>query len=59
MCILLIYFCVCPVEGAFQAYLTNVMALQYTEQPDYSALKAGLSAVLLQLGGAAELPLSF
>ncbi|KAF3832603.1 hypothetical protein F7725_026268 [Dissostichus mawsoni] len=38
-------------RGAFQAYLTNVMALQYTEQPDYSALKAGLSAVLLQLGG--------
>ncbi|KAJ4947254.1 hypothetical protein JOQ06_009292 [Pogonophryne albipinna] len=47
------------VSSAFQAYLTNVMALQYTEQPDYSALKAGLSAVLLQLGGAAEQPLSF
>ncbi|KAK1891311.1 Inactive serine/threonine-protein kinase VRK3 [Dissostichus eleginoides] len=47
------------VSSAFEAYLTNVMALQYTEQPDYSALKAGLSAVLLQLGGAAEQPLSF
>ncbi|XP_034419404.1 LOW QUALITY PROTEIN: inactive serine/threonine-protein kinase VRK3 [Cyclopterus lumpus] len=39
------------VSSAFQTYLTEVMALQYSEQPDYSALKAGLSAALLQLGG--------
>lgn len=48
----------CPVD-AFKAYLTTVMALQYLEQPDYSALKAGLSAALLQLGGTAEQPLTF
>ncbi|KAK5873930.1 hypothetical protein PBY51_018925 [Eleginops maclovinus] len=47
------------VSSSFQAYLTNVMTLQYTEQPDYSALKAGLSAALLQLGGAPDQPLSF
>ncbi|KAK9542728.1 hypothetical protein VZT92_000566 [Zoarces viviparus] len=47
------------VSSAFQTYLTEVMTLQYSEQPDYSALKAGLSAALLQLGGSLELPLSF
>ncbi|XP_056268817.1 inactive serine/threonine-protein kinase VRK3 isoform X1 [Pseudoliparis swirei] len=46
------------VSSAFQPYLTEVMALQYSEQPDYAALKAGLVAALLQLGGAPELPLS-
>ncbi|XP_042351134.1 inactive serine/threonine-protein kinase VRK3 isoform X2 [Plectropomus leopardus] len=47
------------VSSAFQKYLTEVMTLQYSEQPDYSALKAGLSAALLQLGGSPEQPLSF
>ncbi|XP_068586390.1 serine/threonine-protein kinase VRK3 [Cebidichthys violaceus] len=47
------------VSSAFQTYLTEVMTLQYSEQPDYSALKAGLRAALLQLGGSPELPLSF
>ncbi|TKS70125.1 Ras-related protein [Collichthys lucidus] len=47
------------VSSAFQTYLTTVMALQYSEQPDYSTLKAGLSAALLQLGGSVEQPLSF
>lgn len=50
---------VCPAVGAFQSYLTAVMALQYSEQPDYSVLKAGLSAALQQLGGSLEQPLSF
>uniref|UniRef100_A0A3B5AZ21 VRK serine/threonine kinase 3 n=2 Tax=Stegastes partitus TaxID=144197 RepID=A0A3B5AZ21_9TELE len=45
------------VSSAFQTYLTSVMALQYAEQPDYSALKDGLSAALLQLGGSMEQPL--
>ncbi|XP_054469451.1 inactive serine/threonine-protein kinase VRK3 [Anoplopoma fimbria] len=47
------------VSSAFQKYLTEVMTLPYSEQPDYSALKAALSAALLQLGGSPELPLSF
>lgn len=45
--------------GALQTYLTAVMALGYSEQPDYSALKAGLSAALLQMGGSLEQPLHF
>ncbi|XP_075996168.1 serine/threonine-protein kinase VRK3 [Genypterus blacodes] len=47
------------VSTAFEAYLTKAAALQYSEEPDYGALKAGLSAALLQLGGAMEQPLSF
>ncbi|KAM9860959.1 serine/threonine-protein kinase VRK3 isoform 2-T2 [Aulostomus maculatus] len=47
------------VSSAFQSYLTAVMALEYSEQPDYSELKAGLSAALEQLGGSLEQPLSF
>lgn len=47
------------VSSAFQTYLTAVMALRYSEQPDYSALKAGLSAALQQLGGSLDQPLSF
>ncbi|XP_031170013.1 inactive serine/threonine-protein kinase VRK3 isoform X2 [Sander lucioperca] len=47
------------VSSAFQTYLTEVMTMQYSEQPDYSLLKAGLSAALLQLGGLPEQPLSF
>ncbi|XP_061599878.1 inactive serine/threonine-protein kinase VRK3 [Cololabis saira] len=43
----------CP----FQTYLTAVMALEYSEEPDYSALKAGLTDGLQQLGGSVELPL--
>ncbi|KAG8001522.1 Ras-related protein Rab-27A [Nibea albiflora] len=50
---------VCHAVGAFQTYLTTAMALQYSEQPDYSTLKAGLSAALLQLGGSVEQPLNF
>uniref|UniRef100_A0A3Q3ID03 Protein kinase domain-containing protein n=1 Tax=Monopterus albus TaxID=43700 RepID=A0A3Q3ID03_MONAL len=46
------------VSSAFQTYLTAVMALQYSEEPDYSALRARLSAALLQLGGSLEQPLS-
>ncbi|XP_069549649.1 serine/threonine-protein kinase VRK3 [Brachyistius frenatus] len=46
------------VSVAFESYLTAVMTLQYSEQPDYSALKAGLGAALLQLGGSVEQPLS-
>ncbi|XP_070849496.1 serine/threonine-protein kinase VRK3 [Chaetodon trifascialis] len=47
------------VSSAFQTYLATVMSLQYSEQPDYSALKAGLSGTLLQLGGSPEKLLSF
>lgn len=47
------------VSSVFQTYLTEVMTLQYSEQPDYSALKAGLNAALLQLGGSPEQPLGF
>ncbi|XP_029986873.1 serine/threonine-protein kinase VRK3 isoform X2 [Sphaeramia orbicularis] len=46
------------VSSAFQPFLVAVMALQYSEQPDYTALKAGLSAALVQLGGSMEQPLS-
>ncbi|XP_026233909.1 inactive serine/threonine-protein kinase VRK3 isoform X2 [Anabas testudineus] len=46
-------------KSAFETYLTAVMALQYCEQPDYTALQSRLSAALLQLGGSLELPLSF
>lgn len=35
------------------------MALQYSEQPDYSDLKAGLEAALQLLGGTMKQPLSF
>ena len=54
-----IYVCVCSGAGAFKTYLTAVMALQYSEEPDYSALKAGLSSALQQLGGSPEELLSF
>ncbi|XP_070684671.1 serine/threonine-protein kinase VRK3 isoform X2 [Pempheris klunzingeri] len=47
------------VSSAFQKYLAAVTALQYSEEPDYSALKAVLSAALLQLGAKPEQPLSF
>ncbi|XP_070763655.1 serine/threonine-protein kinase VRK3 [Enoplosus armatus] len=47
------------VSNAFQTYLSAVTALQYSEEPDYSALKAGLRAALLQLGGSPEKLLSF
>lgn len=42
------------VSDAFQSFLTAVMALQYTEEPNYSELKTGLSAALQQLGGSVE-----
>lgn len=38
-------------------YVSAAMALQYSELPDYSALRDGLSDVLLQLGGSVEQPL--
>lgn len=44
--------------GAFETYLTAAMALQYSEQPDYSALKGRLSAALQQIGGSLEQPLA-
>ncbi|XP_068177489.1 serine/threonine-protein kinase VRK3 isoform X2 [Antennarius striatus] len=47
------------VSSAFYSYLTTVMTVQYSEQPDYSALKASLRASLLQLGGSLEQPLRF
>jgi hypothetical protein len=45
------------VSGALQVYLSQVMALQYSDQPDYRALRAGLSAALQKLGGSLEQPL--
>lgn len=45
--------------AAFRAYLTAVMSLQHSEQPDYSALKAGLSAALEQLKATPQQPLTF
>ncbi|XP_034536397.1 inactive serine/threonine-protein kinase VRK3 [Notolabrus celidotus] len=47
------------VPNVFESYLTTVMALQYTEQPDYSVLKDKLSDALLEQGGSLEQPLSF
>uniref|UniRef100_A0A087X7D4 VRK serine/threonine kinase 3 n=1 Tax=Poecilia formosa TaxID=48698 RepID=A0A087X7D4_POEFO len=46
------------VSGAFQSFLTAVMSLQYTEEPNYSKLKSELSASLQQLGGSVEQPLN-
>ena len=45
------------VSGALQVYLSQVMALQYSDQPDYRALRAGLRAALQKLGGSLEQPL--
>uniref|UniRef100_A0A3Q0QZG9 VRK serine/threonine kinase 3 n=1 Tax=Amphilophus citrinellus TaxID=61819 RepID=A0A3Q0QZG9_AMPCI len=45
--------------STFQTYLTAVMALQYTEQPDYAALKAGFTSGLVQLGASVEEPFGF
>ncbi|CAB1339376.1 unnamed protein product, partial [Coregonus sp. 'balchen'] len=45
------------VLSALQVYLSQVMALQYSDQPDYKALRAGLSAALQKLGGSLEQPL--
>ncbi|CAL9701829.1 unnamed protein product [Knipowitschia caucasica] len=45
------------VSGAFQAFLSAVMSLEYSEQPDYTALKCGLSEALKQMGGSVEQPL--
>ncbi|XP_030578540.1 serine/threonine-protein kinase VRK3 isoform X2 [Archocentrus centrarchus] len=45
--------------STFQTYLTAVMALQYTEQPDYAALKAGFTNGLEQLGASVEEPFGF
>lgn len=45
-------------SAAFKSFLCAVMALEYNEQPDYAAMKSGLSAALTQLGGSVEQPLS-
>ncbi|XP_051986475.1 inactive serine/threonine-protein kinase VRK3-like isoform X2 [Xyrauchen texanus] len=44
-------------SSALLDYLSNVMTLQYTEQPNYSLLKAGLHNSLLKMGGSLEEPL--
>ncbi|XP_072320621.1 serine/threonine-protein kinase VRK3 isoform X2 [Eucyclogobius newberryi] len=49
---------VCVAVGAFQSFLSAVMALEYNEQPDYTALKSGLSAALNKLGASVEQPLN-
>ena len=54
----IVNMCLCHGAGAVQQYLTRVMALGYTDTPDYPALKAGLHDALLVLGGALERPLS-
>uniref|UniRef100_H3CV98 VRK serine/threonine kinase 3 n=1 Tax=Tetraodon nigroviridis TaxID=99883 RepID=H3CV98_TETNG len=46
------------VPRAFETYVSAVMALQYTEVPDYGALRDGLSQGLRQQGGSLEQPLS-
>lgn len=38
-------------SSALQEYLCNVMALQYTEKPDYTLLKGGLQQSLQKMGG--------
>uniref|UniRef100_A0A8C6WVU6 VRK serine/threonine kinase 3 n=1 Tax=Neogobius melanostomus TaxID=47308 RepID=A0A8C6WVU6_9GOBI len=43
---------------AFESFLSAVMGLEYNEQPDYTALKSGLTAALTQLGGSVGQPLS-
>lgn len=51
--------CVSCGVAAFKAYLSAVMSLQYSEQPDYSALKDSLSAALQQLKATPQQPLTF
>lgn len=51
-------FGVCGRAGAFKAYVSAAMALQYAELPDYAALRGALAEALLQQGGALEQPLS-
>lgn len=46
------------VSRAFESFLSVVMALEYSELPDYTALKSGLTAALTQLGGSVEQPLN-
>lgn len=45
------------VSRAVQAYLTEVMCLQYDAQPDYQALRGGLQAALQLLGAGLKQPL--
>lgn len=40
-----------------EAYLSEVMGLQYEAQPDYQALKGGLTAALQLQGGGMQQPL--
>ncbi|XP_049574885.1 serine/threonine-protein kinase VRK3 [Syngnathus scovelli] len=47
------------VSSTFQSYLSSVADLQYTEQPDYSELKARLAIALSHMGGSVEKPLTF
>ncbi|CAL8383157.1 unnamed protein product [Arctogadus glacialis] len=46
------------VSSVVQQYITQVMALGYTDTPDYPALKACLNDGLLAQGGVLEQPLS-
>lgn len=57
----LLNHCYVKMKGsrAFESFLSEVLALEYNEQPDYAGLKTGLSAALTQLGGLVEQPLSF
>ncbi|XP_077419074.1 serine/threonine-protein kinase VRK3 isoform X2 [Vanacampus margaritifer] len=47
------------VSSAIQSYVRTVADLQYTEQPDYSELKARLAIALSHLGGSVEKPFGF
>ncbi|KAL1007295.1 hypothetical protein UPYG_G00084640 [Umbra pygmaea] len=44
------------VSGALQEYLSQVMDLPYSDQPDYNALRAGLTTALQKLGGSLDKP---
>lgn len=50
--------CVCDRAGALKTYVSAAMALQYSQLPDYAALRGGLAEVLLQQGGSLGQPLS-
>ncbi|KAK2869581.1 hypothetical protein Q7C36_001452 [Tachysurus vachellii] len=47
------------VSGALQSYMSQVMSLHYTEKPNYSELKLGLTEALKQLAGSLKEPLAF
>ncbi|XP_056135413.1 inactive serine/threonine-protein kinase VRK3 [Lampris incognitus] len=45
------------VPSPLQVYLTKVMSLDYSEQPDYAALREAFRTELMQQGGSLEKPL--